>query len=82
MNTQLQTPAIKKLDGTNYHEWAFDVDLVLRQKMCWRSPPAPKWSQIDPSQQFELRMGLRSTKVSAECLSWSQRREIATCKFS
>jgi len=35
MNNQLQTPAIKKLDGIYYKEWAFDVGLFLRQKMCW-----------------------------------------------
>ena len=35
MNNQLRTLAIKKPDGTNYKEWAFDVGLVLRRKMCW-----------------------------------------------
>ena len=37
MNNQLQTPVIKKLDGTNYKEWPFDVGLIFRQKMSGES---------------------------------------------
>jgi len=64
MNSQLQIPAIKKLDGTNYKEWAFDVELVLKQKMCW---------YITTGIEKEPDM-----KTSTEWLSWSQRKEIAT----
>ena len=62
MNSQLQIPAINKLDGTNYKEWAFDVGLVLKQKMCWSITTGIEKKP--------------DTTALAEWLSWSQKKEI------
>ena len=83
MNNQLQTPAIKKLDGTNYKEWAFDVGLVLRQKMCWGITTGTETEPDGPTPAVLAQDGTTQTEIpakraSAEWLSWSQRREIAT----
>ena len=67
MNSQLQIPAIKKLDGTYYKEWAFDVGLVLKEKMCWSIMTG---IEKEPN-----------TTALAEWLSWSQKKEIATSKI-
>ena len=64
MKNQLQIPAIKKLDGTNYKVWAFDVGLVLTKKMCWSITTG---IEKEPD-----------TKALTEWLSWSQKKEIAT----
>ena len=52
------------MDGTNYKEWAFDAGLVLKQNMCWSITTGIEKEPV--------------TTASAEWLSWSQKKEIAT----
>jgi len=63
MNNQLLIHDIKKLDGTNYKEWTFNVGLVLKQKLCWFITTG-----IEKKPH---------TIALAEWLSWSQKKEIA-----
>jgi len=67
MDSQLQTPAIKQWERTNYKEWAFDVSFVLRQKICWRITTGTEMEPDGPTSETSP-----ATEASPEWLLWTE----------